>query len=218
MHHHSSRNDSVRVYLTRGARATLAKLDPSRRQALSDGFGRVGWQLLSSAERVTVEPGWARGTWPRRRYPQQCYPKTVKYVLDHPEIKGLQLIHGVVSHAPYFVPLDHAWVELPGQIVFDGVVQTFFTRRSYYAVMAAVALDAYSATSTRRLVAQHGRPGPWNANWVPTAVQLQAYSSAIRPLQDAWAATPVPNELPTLTAEVVSVAPDILAVGRRSVP
>src|ERR1700694_361900 len=53
-------NDGQEVYLTREARDTLAKLDPSRREALSDGFGRVGGQLLSSAEQVTVEPGWAR--------------------------------------------------------------------------------------------------------------------------------------------------------------
>jgi hypothetical protein len=178
--HHSSNADATRVYLTPGARKALARLDPSRREALSDGFGRVGWQLLSFAERVRVEPGWARRTWPRRRYPQQCYPKTVKYVLDHPEIQGMRLIHGVVSHSPHFLPLDHAWVELPGDVVFDGVVQTFFTRASYYEVMAAVGLDAYSAAATRRRIATHGRSGPWNATWVPTALQLVAYAAAIR--------------------------------------
>jgi hypothetical protein len=175
--HTPTRNLTARVYLTRGARITLARLNPSRRAALNDGFRRVGQQLLACAERVTVEPAWARRTWPGRRYPQQCYPKTVKFVLDHPEIKGMRLVHGVVSHAPHFVPLEHAWVELPGQVVFDGVVQTFFTRQSYYAVMAAVALDAYSAATTRRMVATQGRPGPWNANWVPTPAQLEAYAA-----------------------------------------
>lgn len=181
----SSTNNEERVYLTRGARDVLAKLGPSRREALRDGFARVGSQLLSSAEPVNVESGWARGTWPGRRYPQQCYAKTVKYVLDHPEIKGTRLVHGVVSHAPHFVPLDHAWVELPGDIVFDGVVQTFFTRSSYYSVMAAVALDAYSAAATRKLVDTHGGPGPWNAKWVPTARQLEAYAAAVRTRQGA---------------------------------
>src|SRR3989442_4452514 len=187
----STRNDRASVYLTREAREALTRLDPSRREALRDGFGRVGWQLLSFAECVTVEPGWARCTWPRRRYPQQCYAKTAKYVLDHPDINGMRLVHGVVSHAPYFVPLDHAWVELPGDIVFDGVVQTFFTRSSYYSVMTAAALDAYSAAATRRLVATHGRPGPWNAKWVPTAVQLEAYAAVVRTLQDVQAASPL---------------------------
>src|SRR6266540_6799090 len=48
---------------------------------------------------------------------------------------------------------------LPGEVVFDGVVQAFFTRASYYSVMAAVALDAYSAPETTRLLAEHAHPG-----------------------------------------------------------
>ena len=75
--------------------------------------------------------------------------------------------------------------------MFDGVVQTFFTRSSYYSVMAAVAMDVYSAWATRRLVATHGRPGPWNAKWVPTAVQLEAYAAVVSTLQDTRAAWPL---------------------------
>ena len=173
------------VYLPRTARQALARLSPERREALRDGLLRVGCRLLESAERVEVDPDWTRRTWPRRRYPQQCYPRTAKYVLDHPEIEGLHLVHGVASHAPHFVPFDHAWVELPGEVVFDGVVQTFFRRSSYYRVMAAIALDAYSGPAARRLVAAHGHPGPWNARWVPTPGQLLAYADVVRSIQDA---------------------------------
>ena len=178
----SPKDDDPHVYLARGARYTLAKLSPGRREALRDGFRRVGHQLLESAVRADVDAGWAVRTWPRRRYPQQCYPRTVKYVFDHPEIDGLRLVHGVVSHAPSFVPLDHAWVELPGGVVFDGVVQAFFTRESYYAVMAALPMDVYTGSETHRLVAMHGHPGPWNASWVPTNAQLDAYEAAVRPI------------------------------------
>ena len=103
----------------------------------------------------------------------------------------MRLVHGVVSHAPHFVPLDHAWVELPGDIVFDGVVQTFFTRSSYYSVMAAVALDAYSGAATRRLVTTRDGPGPWNAKWVPTAKQLEAYAVTVRTRQEDRAGSPL---------------------------
>ena len=99
----------------------------------------------------------------------------------------MRLVHGVVSHAPHLVPFDHAWVELPGDVVFDGVVQTFFTHVSYYRVMAAVDLDAYSATETTTLVAAHGHPGPWNAKWVPTPIQLEAYVAAACAAQDVAA-------------------------------
>jgi hypothetical protein len=175
----STRNDDTRVYLARGARAALSRLSPGRREALRDGFRRVGRQLLESAVRADVDDGWSDRTWPHRRYPQQCYARTVKYVFDHPEIDGLRLVHGVVSHAPHFVPLDHAWVELPGEVVFDAVVQAFFTRSSYYAVMAALVMDTYTGSETRGLVDTHGHPGPWTASWVPTPAQLDAYAAAI---------------------------------------
>jgi hypothetical protein len=183
--HTSTANGEARVYLARGAREALAKLSPGRRDALTDGFRRVGHQLLESAVRADVDVGWAGRTWPRRHYPQQCYPRTVKYVFDHPEIDGLRLVHGVVSHAPHFAPLDHAWVELPGEVVFDGVVQAFFTRASYYTVMAALPMDIYTGPETHQFVAAHGHPGPWNASWVPTNAQLDAYAAAVRPVRAA---------------------------------
>ena len=182
---HATAYDDAWVYLPRQTRAALARLSPDRRHALRDGLLRVGRHLLESAQQVAVEPGWAARTWPRRRYPQQCYPRTTKYVLDHPDIDGLQLVHGVVSHAPHFLPFDHAWVELPRDVVFDGVVQRFFTGVSYYAVMAAVVLDAYSVADTQRLLAQHGHPGPWNLKWVPTQEQVLAYADAVRQLRES---------------------------------
>jgi hypothetical protein len=178
-----------RVLLARPARRLLATLSGDQRAALEDAFLRVGRDLLASAEPVVVDPGWARHTWPRRRYPQQCYSKTTKYILDHPQLEGMRLVHGVVSHGPHFVPFDHAWVELPGGVVFDGVVQTFFTHVSYYAVMLAMVLDAYSAAEARQLVETYRHPGPWNAHWVPTPIQLATYDAAVRTRPDPWAAT-----------------------------
>jgi hypothetical protein len=179
--------DGTRVYLERGARAGLAKLSVARRAALTAGFQRVGRELLLSAQQVEVEAGWKRRTWPRRRYPQQCYARTTKYVLDHLQIDGARLVHGVVAHAPHFVPMAHAWVELPGDVVFDGVVQAFFTRASYYAVMAALPLAAYSGLETQRLATARGYPGPWNADAEPTPAQLEAFVTALREAQEVAA-------------------------------
>jgi hypothetical protein len=191
----TSQGNPSQVFLVRAARDALAKLGPSRRAALTEGFRRVGRELLASAMRVSVEPAWSRRTWPRRRYPQQCYQRTAKYVLEHSGIEGMQLVHGVASHAPHFVPFDHAWVRLPGEVVFDGVVQAFFTESSYQEVMATVALDTYSAAATQQLIAAHGHPGPWNARWVPTAAQLTAYEDTVRALQEARGAPSPSDEL-----------------------
>jgi hypothetical protein len=182
--------ETDRVVLVRRARDLLARLHGDQRAALEDAFLRVGHDLLASAEPVHVESGWARRTWPRRRYPQQCYAKTIRYILDHPEIEGMRLVHGVVSHAPWFVPFDHAWVELPGRVVFDGVVQAFFAQVSYYVIMSAMVLDAYSAAEARQLLRMHRHPGPWNANWVPTTAQLATYAAALKAPREAWTGAP----------------------------
>jgi|SRR5579859_4301880 len=166
----SDLNDPARVYLVRSARLSLARLDPNRQAALTAGFQRVGAELLHSARQVEVEPAWRRRTWPRRRYPQQCYTRTTKYMLQHPDIAGARLVHGVIAHAPHFVPMPHAWVELPGDIVFDGVVQTFFTRASYYAVMGAQPLSTYSGAEAQRLTETSGYSGPWTAVSAPVKV------------------------------------------------
>ena len=57
--------------------------------------------------------------------------------------------------------------------------------------MAAVALDAYSAATTTGLIAEHGHPGPWNAKWVPTPTQLEAYEPRSVQPQDGSAGSPL---------------------------
>jgi len=87
-------------------------------------------------------------------------------VLHHQEIDGARLVHGVIAHAPFFVPIAHAWVELLGDVVFDGVVQAFFTRASYYAIMGVQPQKSYSGAETRQLMDSSGYSGPWDeSSW-----------------------------------------------------
>ena len=60
--------------------------------------------------------------------------------------------------------MPHAWVELPGEVVFDGVVQAFFTRASYYEVMGALPEKMYSGRETRQLTDFSGYSGPWDVS------------------------------------------------------
>ncbi len=54
-----------------------------------------------------------------------------------------------------------------------------------------MALDSYSVSETTRLIARHRHPGPWNAKWVPTPVQLKAYVAAVRTSHDASSTTSI---------------------------
>ena len=50
--------------------------------------------------------------------------------------------------------------------------------------MAALVVDAYSASETARHLDDHQHAGPWNAKWVPTLFQLEAYRAAVQRDQD----------------------------------
>jgi hypothetical protein len=125
---------------------TNAQLAQPDRGALWD-------ELLQRAERADVPAAWARGTHPKRRYLKHCLDKSWGYVLDHaglPDLAdGMRLVLGLVSFpSKRWIPFRHAWVELPNEVVFDGVVQTFFTRQSYYAVMGAEAQQWFTRAET----------------------------------------------------------------------
>lgn len=71
-----------------------------------------------------VPPLWLVGVDPQALYPQECYYRAYRYATDltRLSVKGLWLVHGECSLARGC----HAWVELPGGLVFDGVLQQFF--------------------------------------------------------------------------------------------
>ena len=73
-----------------------------------------------------------------------------------PHIEGMRLIHGVNS-----LFLDHAWVELPNNIVFDGVLQRFYAQDRYYSTTWARKEAEYTweAATTKYMTA--GGHGPW---------------------------------------------------------
>jgi hypothetical protein len=75
---------------------------------------------------------------------------------------GARLIHGTVVSPEQPRPMGHAWVELPGDVVFDGVTQGFYTRDSYYRLTAAQPLVRFSWTAAQRQRKQRGHLGPWH--------------------------------------------------------
>jgi hypothetical protein len=130
-------------------------------------------RLLEHGEEADVPAIWRKYTWPQFVYSGQCEPQAFKYLERHVSgarirrepvpIEGVVLVHGTMRSPRHRGWLRHAWVELPGDVVFDGVVQRFFTRESFYRVMGAHALIRYSWSEARRLSRTPRRPyGPWH--------------------------------------------------------
>lgn len=95
---------------------------------------------------VKVPKAWRRHTHPNRKFPHQCFMRSAMFVLtldgelpnSDPTRGGLCLVHGL-----YHGGLAHGWAELPGDVVFDGVRQRFYSREGYYQVLGARPLYRY---------------------------------------------------------------------------
>jgi hypothetical protein len=89
-------------------------------------------------------------------FPRKCYERAFKYILDHAGTDA-RLIHG-----SYRVGADHAWVAIPGGIVFDGALNCFYAAESYLQHLECVPEKEYSAQEAMRAGMQHRNYGPWH--------------------------------------------------------
>jgi hypothetical protein len=116
---------------------------------------------LRSAE-VEVPEAWRVGIDPRIRYPGECYIRAFRYVWDLVgRIKPNDQVWLV--HGEYGLSTGHAWVELPGDAVFDGVLQRFYEKRGYYEIHSASPWYKYSplAASVIGLSMPKDSSGKW---------------------------------------------------------
>jgi hypothetical protein len=112
---------------------------------------------------VTVDRRLSRGTHPGRDYRGRCYELGFKYMTGHQAVEpALRLVHGTLFIRGD-VPYPHAWVEIPGGIVFDPVDQRFFTRKGYYQVLHAKAEAHYTMAEAGQRAITTNHYGPWHA-------------------------------------------------------
>jgi hypothetical protein len=109
---------------------------------------------------ITVERQLSRGTHPGRDWRGRCYELAFKYVVGHrlvaPELRLVHVTLFIVG-----VPLPHAWVEIPGEIVFDPVTQAFYNRDDYYRVLHAKAEAHYTTAEASQRAISTNHYGPW---------------------------------------------------------
>lgn len=127
--------------------------------SLVEGTAR---QIISSLKdcEVDVDPVLRKGTKPEKFFVGDCFHRAMDYAGDHMSEKAV-IVHGQIADGLRTVIVDHAWVELPGGIVFDGVTQRFYDLNAYYARRSAVKKKAYGFIEALRLNCEHGDYGPW---------------------------------------------------------
>ncbi len=112
--------------------AHAARVEPHVRRHLAK---------LAGAE-VGVGRKWQVGTTRRAIFPGECFYRAALYVSqpDLSSAEGLWLVHGQNTMARK----RHAWVELPDGVVFDAVLQRFYSRQGYYDGTVARPLYKYT--------------------------------------------------------------------------
>lgn len=113
-----------------------------------------------AAHEVAVPDRLTAGTYPGRVFGKRCYSRAF-YYFDAHRAAGAVLCHGWVTTVDY--PFAHAWVELPDGLVFDGVVQTFYTLAGYHEAMRVRPnrVWRYTAAEVEELTSRTGHSGPW---------------------------------------------------------
>jgi hypothetical protein len=107
-----------------------------------------------------VEDRFSRGTDPGRDYRGHCYEMAFRYLADHSDEPALRLVHGTLHIVG--VPYTHAWIELPGGIVFDPTDQRFYTREDYYRERQATAEAIYTRVEAGQWAMRTKHAGPWH--------------------------------------------------------
>ena len=123
----------------------------------------VGKQLDALRQyEVPAPPAWAGRATPDAIYPGQCFDRSFRFAIAVPPARRAPdpdagdpwLVHG-----EYCGFHRHAWVELPGDIVFDGVNQRFYDRRGYYKAVYASPWYLYSPAAAV-VISIHMTPSP----------------------------------------------------------
>ena len=113
---------------------------------------------LGSAERQVSED-WKEGVIDGPHNLRQCYPNALLYAVDHHNIEGMRLVQGVNNLFG-----EHAWVELPNNIVFDGVLQRFYAQDRYYSTTSARKEAEYTWEAATSKYMISGGHGPWHSS------------------------------------------------------
>lgn len=92
----------------------------------------------------------------KRYYEKQCFKKAYDYMINLDPDGGI-LVQGL--YTKWSIP--HSWVELPGDIVFDGVLQRFYNKQDYYREQKAVKVVEFTLKQACQEARRTRNIGKW---------------------------------------------------------
>ncbi len=74
------------------------------------------------------------------------------------------MYYGTYLGADLGIDFRHSWVELPGNIAFDGETQEFYPADAYRAAYRCTVIREYTAVEAFALMSEEVHSGPWEGN------------------------------------------------------
>jgi hypothetical protein len=113
------------------------------RAALMQMWWRIRNQMRDIEAAVTDEQRF--GASPTSLFQGECFWRAYLYCQMHYPVPGIWYVYGESSLGAAVGIGLHAWVELPGDVVFDGTLQRFYCRAAYYERLHARAYYRFTA-------------------------------------------------------------------------
>jgi hypothetical protein len=104
--------------------------------------------------------------------PGKCFEDAEGAVLNAGPDSGLVLVHGKVL-APDGGQTPHAWIEVPGGLVYDAVLGRVYQWEVYQQTVRAVPYRRYSASQVMALANTADNHGPWTPEEEQRAFNLE---------------------------------------------
>jgi hypothetical protein len=95
-----------------------------------------------------------------RVYPKCCFDKSWDYIAGAFSPKNARLVHGTCL-ALGDIRIQHGWIELEENIVFDGVYQRFYDKEKYYLARGMIKDFEYTKQEVMNLSSEYMHKGPW---------------------------------------------------------
>jgi hypothetical protein len=108
---------------------------------------------------VEVDPKYMDGV-TNRVYPKSCFEKSWEYIVNSLHHSGLKLVHGTCMVLGGLA-IDHGWIEIGEDIVFEGVYQRFYDKKKYYEARGLVKYVEYTLDEVRKMSWETRHKGPW---------------------------------------------------------
>jgi hypothetical protein len=94
-------------------------------------------------------------------FPGECFSRAIQFIRLHPKLPQAEYYYGECLMGGLH---NHGWVEI-GDVVFDGVLQDFYTKEGYYKAQIVKPWYRFDRQATMWIDRMSKRNADWSYRW-----------------------------------------------------